>query len=144
MKEATIRQRVMEECRKRKLFAFPIETGLVYGGVPDLCITGERTIWVELKWVIRWPVRDTTVVAKDLLRSAQKNWMVDYEEAGGSQSWILVRVDDSFFLFPGRVARAIGDFTRHGYEENAVWVSPVRGTHWVGFFDTLLGDTHGR
>lgn len=131
----------MEECKKRRLFAFPIETGLVYGGVPDTCITGRSTIWIELKWVTRWPVRESTPVKRDLLRPAQKNWIDDYLSHGGQRAWVLVRVHDSYFLFPGLVANRLGEFTRADYEAEARWISTVRGADWSGFFRSI-GDAY--
>jgi hypothetical protein len=127
----------MEECRKRGLFAFPIETGLIYGGIPDLCITGEKTIWLELKWVTTWPVRASTPVKRDMLRPAQVNWMRDYHRQGGRDAWIFVRVNDEFFLFNGLAAENINQWTQEHYRVDSFHTFAVRGGNWTKLFSEL-------
>lgn len=145
MKEATIRQRFLEECRKRNLFAFPIETGMVYGGIPDICITGRKTVWVELKWVIRWPVKAETIVKRDLLRPAQINWMRDYDKDGGTDAWLFVRVEDVYFLFDHSAALWMNQWTKGDFVNKSVLFAPVRGTAWDAIFEEmgLSDDTAG-
>jgi hypothetical protein len=137
MKESTIRQRIMEECRRRGLFAFPIETGLIYGGIPDLCITGEKTIWLELKWVTTWPVRASTPVKRDLLRPAQVNWMRDYLRHGGRNAAVFARVGDEYFLFPASIAHRLNEWTQEEYRKEALCSFQVRGGNWSILFEEL-------
>lgn len=137
MKEATIRRRLLEECRRRRLFAFPIETGMVYGGIPDLCITGRKTVWVELKWITRWPVRDTTPVKRGLLRPAQVNWMREYVEKGGVDAWIFVRVFDTYFLIHSALAEGVNGWVKEDYGQLAALSCPVRGCSWDVVFKEL-------
>jgi hypothetical protein len=127
----------MTECRTRKLFAFPIETGMVYGGIPDLCITGEKTVWIELKWVTRWPVRESTPVSRTLLRPAQVNWMRDYLKYGGRDAWVFVRVFEEYFLFPAAIAHRLNEWTQDVYRKEAMCSFPVRGGNWNLLFEEI-------
>ena len=124
----------MEECRNRRLFAFPIETGLIYGGIPDLCITGAKTVWIELKWVTTWPVKAATPVKRDLLRPAQVNWMRDYFAKGGKDAWIFLRVGDEYFLLNGMVAESLNRWTQEHIRVDSYLTFPVRGGDWSKLF----------
>jgi len=66
-------------------------------GVPDVSygipgISG----WIELKYIVNWPVRATTKV-KLPLRPEQKYWIKARGELAGNV-WVFIRIEDDFFL----------------------------------------------
>ena len=117
MNESYIRKKFLEVARKEfNLFAFPIESGLVQEGIPDVClIRGKETSWIELKYVSDFPRRQTTPVNSHLLRESQQEWFKKYneEEAGGG--FILVRVMNAYFLFRSYWAATLNDFVEEDY-----------------------------
>lgn len=72
---------------------------LLAEGVPDVnyCINGAEG-WLELKWVEKWPVRETTPLRIPHYTKAQRLWHYMRGSAGG-RMFIMVKVDNEYFVF---------------------------------------------
>jgi hypothetical protein len=118
MKEAGLWQRVRRAVQER----FPlaridrIENGVVEG-MPDAqaCIAGVE-IWLELKYVDKWPVRPSTqVLGRAGLRPEQINWHLRQKRAGGS-SVVVMGVGRETWVTSGEHATEINHWTRSDWE----------------------------
>lgn len=82
-----------------------IESPLTGSGIPDtiwlLKDTG-RVVWVELKYLDSWPVRDKTRINFGL-KTEQALFLYNWCRAGGC-SYILVQIGKDYLLFNGRDA----------------------------------------
>lgn len=110
--------------KKARGFWYRIEN-CVGSGVPDTeyCIDG-AVGKVELKYLKKWPKRDTTLVDINL-RPAQINFLKDYAKHGG-RGFVLLRVSDDWLLFKGDT-----DF------------SPATRSQWIKralYYDTISPD----
>lgn len=79
----------------------------IHPGTPDvnLC-TG---VWIELKCIPQWPVRDTTLVRIPHYTPQQRVWLYRrWKFAPGSTFLLLeVRADQQWLLFDGNVAAKV-------------------------------------
>ena len=67
-------------------------------GVPDVSFGCEDINgWIELKYIMEWPVRPTTSVNIPL-SPLQKHWLTLRGLHGGN-CWLFVRIRDDFLLF---------------------------------------------
>lgn len=88
-----------------------VENG-VCDGMPDVSITsGSIDVWVELKYVAKWPQRANTRVLGDRgLRPEQINWHLRHVRAGG-KCFVLVGVGREMYLADGSQAKEINGWT---------------------------------
>ena len=83
----------------KKLDAVSVENS-VGPGTPDInYIEG----WIELKWLRRWPARESTIVHLEHYTNQQKIFAVRRRSKGG-QCWLLLLVNGQWLLFDGAVA----------------------------------------
>ena len=85
-------------------------------GVPDVTYTVEgKHGFLELKYIPKWPVRDTTLV-KLPLRPEQKLWLGTRGKLADN-CWVLVRIEDDFILLDWVSAiDACNGFTKQRYK----------------------------
>ena len=122
MNEAGFYQKI----RKKILAAFPlaridrIENALS-SGLPDVsaCIAG-KDVWLELKYVDKWPARATTKVLNRYgLRPEQINWHIRQTVADGN-AFILVGIERESYVVDSAYVREINDWTRKDWETKAI------------------------
>jgi hypothetical protein len=131
VKESNIRSKIVDELRRQGLFAFAVETGLVTAGVPDVCTTGEKTCWYEIKYVRSFPAREDTVIYKGLMRPVQINWWKEYAAAEGSNYNLIVRVFETYYLFPGWATQTINTWNAKDYNTNCHYRCQSRSVDWL-------------
>lgn len=68
-------------------------------GIPDtnVCFVGGREVWLEGKFLEKYPVRDATLI-KVKLKPEQALWLWLRLRAGGN-AFVWVRVPDGWYLF---------------------------------------------
>ena len=100
MTEQTMRQRVVKALKP--LDAWSVENPC-RPGTPDVnYIEG----WIELKWVEKWPVRADTPVRLPHFTPQQKLHLRRRWHLGGN-AYLLLQVDQDWFLFNGEEAAMI-------------------------------------
>ena len=84
-----------------------VENGVV-DGMPDVSTTAASIdVWLELKYVAKWPSRANTRVLGDKgLRPEQINWHLRHARAGGS-SWVVVGIGKEIYLARGSEAKEV-------------------------------------
>ena len=99
-------------------------------GMPDVEYIGGMC---ELKWLPKWPVRDTTPVRIPHYSAEQKHWLKRRCDMGG-KAWLCLQVRSEWFLFWGAtVAQNVGELT---YEQlralaNFYWANKPTYTELV-------------
>ena len=88
-----------------------VENGVVEG-MPDVNMAcGSVELWVELKYIDRWPSRaNTHVLGKRGLRVEQINWHLRQQRAGG-KSFVLVGIGKEIYVAKGSWAKDINGWT---------------------------------
>lgn len=105
MNESRLRQRVVRLLSEHGLDAVSVENS-AYPGTPDINYVGG---WVELKWVQKRPKR--APVRTPHFTPQQRVWLRRRWHAGG-RAYLLLQVEDSYYLFNGCVAsRLLGELT---------------------------------
>lgn len=112
--EAALRRYVREGLAVRGVLTCHHEDAL-NAGVPDLSYAGNgRHGWIELKSLVAWPTRETTIVRMARYSDAQRQWLRLRWEAAG-HTWMLLRAGRDHLLFDGQTAAAVvGHCTRAG------------------------------
>lgn len=84
-----------------------VENGVIEG-MPDVSTTAAGIdVWIELKYVAKWPSRANTRVLGDKgLRAEQVNWHLRHKRAGG-RSYILMGIGKEIYLADGMFAKEI-------------------------------------
>ncbi len=120
MTEQTMRQRVVKALKS--LDAWSVENPC-RPGTPDVnYIEG----WIELKWVESWPKRESTPVRLPHFTPHQKLHLRRRWRMGGN-AYLLLQVDQDWFLFAGEEAAIIvGQANRAVLEERSLahWTRP--------------------
>ncbi len=109
MSEKDQRRRIIKALKP--LHAIRADPPGVAAGTPDVnYIEG----WIELKWLRRWPKRETTIVRIEHFTDKQRDWLNDRYNLGGN-AWLLLQVQREWLLFTGRDAYDyVGKLTRNG------------------------------
>lgn len=97
---------------------------LVGSGTPDVnyCLRG-REGWIELKWLPRWPKRESTIVRFPKLKLTQVLWLERRRRAEG-RAFLLAQVERDVLLLDGRDARLVYDgLDRNGLQRAALVVA---------------------
>ena len=96
-----------------------VENGVVEG-MPDVSTTAAGIdVWLELKYVAKWPSRSNTRVLGDRgLRAEQINWHLRHARAGGN-SWILVGVGKEMYLARGADAQDVNGWVSEDWFKKA-------------------------
>ena len=80
-------------------------------GVPDVTYSVKGVHgWIELKWVPKAPVKQSTKMRLSHLTEQQKQWIFSRGKLAGDV-WLLVRVEDEFFLFDHKFIHDIQQMT---------------------------------
>lgn len=91
------------------MHAVAVENTVPPFGMPDVSYAGG---WVELKWLPKWPRRDTTRVRIDHFTREQRRWLTLRHEAG-EDTWLLLQVRREWLLMRGPVAaEVVGKLSR--------------------------------
>lgn len=108
MSESGMRQRVIKALKS--LDAIAIENSIGQG-TPDInYIEG----FLELKWLRRWPTKETTIVQLPHFTLGQRRWLRNRYSRGG-HSWLLLQCRSEWLLFHGLDAHDyVGLLTRSG------------------------------
>lgn len=79
----------------------------IHPGTPDVNLSNGK--WIELKCILRWPVRDTTIVRISHFTPQQRVWLYRrWRYSPGSTLLLLeIREDRQWLLFDGDVAAKI-------------------------------------
>lgn len=87
-----------------------VENGVVEG-MPDVSMcAGGIDVWVELKYVAKWPSRANTRVLGDRgLRPEQINWHLRQQRAGG-RSFVVVGVGKEIYIADGLHAKEMNSW----------------------------------
>lgn len=118
MSEKTQRRRVVKALRS--LDAVSVENA-VYPGTPDVNFCEG---WIELKWLRRWPAKDSTVVSLDHFTPQQRQWLRRRWDRGG-RAWLLLQVGKEWLLFDGHTAcDTVGHVTRRELKFHAAQYWP--------------------
>lgn len=109
MSESGQRQRVIRVLKR--LHGVAIENPLG-PGTPDVnYVLG----WIELKWLRRWPMKETTTVQLPHFTLQQRRWLRDRWKVGADNAWLLLQVQREWLLFTGIDAHDyVGLLTRGG------------------------------
>ena len=87
-----------------------VENGVIEG-MPDVSTTAAGIdVWIELKYVAKWPSRANTRVLGDKgLRAEQINWHLRHKRAGG-RSYILMGIGKEIYLADGMYAKEVNSW----------------------------------
>lgn len=130
-------QRLWDRMRKAKppdVRLERIENGVGIG-TPDIsCLANGFPSWVELKAQPVAPKRTTTPVLGEHggLSIGQKNWHLDWFRNGGN-SFILVAVGTTQFLFPGHYCDVVNIMTMQDFNNMTL------ARDWDEVFERLRG-----
>jgi hypothetical protein len=113
---------------------------ILHGGWPDVCYSHGI---IELKNLDTWPVRERTEVQVEF-ETGQVPCLMRRWKAGGL-SWVLIRVDGSWFLFDGWSSRRVErGLTQADFRSTSVWHrkarAPLAGPSLVSLRGWLLAD----
>lgn len=109
MTEKQMRRRVVAKLKERGLDPISVENS-VRSGTPDVNYVNG---WVELKTLPAWPVREDTPVRIEHFTPQQRVWLRRRCEAPNGNAWLLLEIDNTWFLFWGTTAATrLGTCTR--------------------------------
>jgi hypothetical protein len=98
-------------------------------GHPDVNYAGGD---IELKCLLMWPARPDTPVTLDKYTGEQAGWLAQRWKAQGL-SWLLVKVDQAWFLFDGWTALDVWrGLSRQQWHDQAAFVYPGDSHGWAG------------
>jgi len=99
-------------------------------GVPDVSFGyREKNGWIELKYLKKFPARESTTIRIPHLTKAQCNWLIN-RNVKGRNCWILIQIANEYFLFS---ASAIGYIWHHVLTANQF--RKVATGHWIKSID---------
>lgn len=102
-------------------------------GLPDVfyCLAGVCG-FIELKYLKKWPVRDTTGTTLGVT-AAQRLWLGGLAKAGG-RSFVLVRIEEEWLLIPAYAG--LDKATREEWCMRAL-IHTTGGMDWDRLMDIL-------
>jgi hypothetical protein len=107
-------------------------------GIPDVAYSTTHHGWIELK-VGQRPARATTPVRLPHFTEDQRNWITRHGRRG-HRVFILLQVEDVYFLFGWRSAHKVGNLTAIELYEEAL-ITWTRAIEPVSFLAALEGET---
>lgn len=116
MNESTLQAKLIKTLER--LDACPVENPK-RAGTPDINFIGG---WMEVKFLPRWPKRDSTVVKLNHFTPQQKVWLWRRCQKGG-KAWLFLQVESTYLLFCGSRARMVGSLNKTQLigHADAVW-----------------------
>ena len=74
----------------------------IHPGTPDVNL--KTGVWIEMKALAQWPLREATIVAIKHFTPQQRVWLLQRWRAGGAKCFLLLLVQGEWLLFDGDVA----------------------------------------
>ena len=103
MSARTPEQKLYDRFRAHSIGRLHLERieNVVGAGIPDIhASNGVMEMWIELKQIDSFPVRPTTLVLDQCIRSTQKAWM-NHWTSRGCTAFVLVKIDSEYYLVNG-------------------------------------------
>lgn len=95
-------------------------------GIPDVSFGySNATIWIELKFLSKWPIRENTKIKIQHYTPEQKLWLRLRGRTAG-RCWLFIRIADDFLLFDHIIAQEIGELNKQEMLNKAAFYSPLK------------------
>ncbi len=97
----------------------------ITGGIPDVAIAlDNRTFWIEMKHIHKFPTRFNTVVLDDRkLRPNQIDFLVKWGYSSGSGAFILTQVGGVYYLHHWKDSVLLNQMNTEDFKNRACLVS---------------------
>jgi hypothetical protein len=117
MAEIHLNSRLLKILKEANLYPMRVENS-ARAGTPD--IFAGRDIWIESKYVKKWPHHKESALKIDHFTSQQRCWHVERKVAGG-KSFVILQVQNEIMVFNGaKAAVFLGKVNRIELIQNAL------------------------